>query len=80
MLTGLKWIGFIYLSFWFEDLPLNLAGIKDGTRTLDIRKAGDFVGENMFSDEGEYPACVFSSISFFSLCIPPFPHQNVPFL
>lgn len=30
--------------------------LEDGTElTLDIRKAGDFVGENMFSDEGLYP-------------------------
>jgi len=30
--------------------------LEDGTElTLDIRKAGDFVGEDMFSEEGEYP-------------------------
>lgn len=30
--------------------------LEDGSElTLDIRKAGDFVGENMFSDEGKYP-------------------------
>lgn len=30
--------------------------LEDGAEiTLDIRKAGDFVGENMFSDEGHYP-------------------------
>lgn len=30
--------------------------LEDGNElTLDIRKAGDFVGENMFSDEGKYP-------------------------
>lgn len=30
--------------------------LEDGTElTLDIRKAGDFVGENMFSEEGHYP-------------------------
>lgn len=30
--------------------------LADGTElTLDIRKAGDFVGENMFSEEGHYP-------------------------
>jgi CRP/FNR family cyclic AMP-dependent transcriptional regulator len=30
--------------------------LEDGNElTLDIRKAGDFVGENMFSEEGEYP-------------------------
>jgi CRP/FNR family transcriptional regulator len=30
--------------------------LEDGSElTLDIRKAGDFVGENMFSDEGIYP-------------------------
>jgi len=29
---------------------------EDGAEiTLDIRKAGDFVGENMFSEEGQYP-------------------------
>jgi CRP/FNR family transcriptional regulator, cyclic AMP receptor protein len=29
---------------------------EDGTEiTLDIRKAGDFVGENMLSEEGQYP-------------------------
>jgi CRP/FNR family transcriptional regulator len=30
--------------------------MEDGTELmLDLRKAGDFVGENMFSEEGEYP-------------------------
>jgi CRP/FNR family transcriptional regulator len=30
--------------------------LEDGTELmLDLRKAGDFVGENMFSEEGEYP-------------------------
>ena len=30
--------------------------LEDGTEImLDIRKAGDFVGENMFSEEGVYP-------------------------
>ena len=30
--------------------------LEDGTElTLDIRKSGDFVGENMFSEEGQYP-------------------------
>jgi len=30
--------------------------LEDGSElTLDIRKAGDFIGENMFSDEGTYP-------------------------
>ena len=30
--------------------------LEDGTElTLDLRKAGDFVGENMFSEEGHYP-------------------------
>jgi CRP/FNR family transcriptional regulator len=30
--------------------------LRDGTELmLDLRKAGDFVGENMFSEEGEYP-------------------------
>ncbi len=33
---------------------------EDGTEiTLDIRKAGDFVGENMFSDEGHYPVSAY---------------------
>ena len=27
--------------------------------TLDIRKAGDFVGENMFSEEGHYPVSAY---------------------
>ena len=49
--------------------------LEDGTElTLDIRKAGDFVGENMFSEEGHYPVsaycledtltCGFSRIQF----------------
>lgn len=30
--------------------------LEDGTELmLDIRKAGDFVGENMFTEEGQYP-------------------------
>ncbi|MCK5684064.1 Crp/Fnr family transcriptional regulator [bacterium] len=30
--------------------------LEDGTELmLDIRKFGDFLGENMFSDEGRYP-------------------------
>ena len=30
--------------------------LENGTELmLDLRKSGDFVGENMFSDEGEYP-------------------------
>ena len=30
--------------------------LEDGSELmLDIRKAGDFVGENMFSEEGQYP-------------------------
>ena len=34
--------------------------LEDGTeQTLDIRKAGDFVGENMFSEEGEYPVSAY---------------------
>jgi len=34
--------------------------LEDGAElTLDIRKAGDFVGENMFSDEGEYPVSAY---------------------
>ena len=33
---------------------------EDGTEiTLDIRKAGDFVGENMLSEEGQYPVGAF---------------------
>jgi CRP/FNR family transcriptional regulator, cyclic AMP receptor protein len=35
--------------------------LEDGIElTLDIRKAGDFVGENMFSEEGEYPVSAYS--------------------
>ena len=34
--------------------------LEDGSElTLDIRKAGDFVGENMFSEEGEYPVSAY---------------------
>ncbi len=34
--------------------------LEDGAElTLDIRKAGDFVGENMFSDEGHYPVSAY---------------------
>ena len=34
--------------------------LEDGTElTLDIRKAGDFVGENMFSEEGYYPVSAY---------------------
>ncbi|MCJ8500386.1 Crp/Fnr family transcriptional regulator [Desulfatitalea alkaliphila] len=34
--------------------------LEDGTElTLDIRKAGDFVGENMFSEEGRYPISAY---------------------
>ena len=34
--------------------------LEDGTElTLDIRKAGDFVGENMFSEEGQYPVSAY---------------------
>jgi CRP/FNR family transcriptional regulator, cyclic AMP receptor protein len=34
--------------------------LEDGNElTLDIRKAGDFVGENMFSEEGEYPVSAY---------------------
>ena len=34
--------------------------LEDGHElTLDIRKAGDFVGENMFSEEGEYPVSAY---------------------
>ncbi|WP_054030111.1 Crp/Fnr family transcriptional regulator [Desulfatitalea tepidiphila] len=34
--------------------------LEDGTElTLDIRKAGDFVGENMFSEESQYPVSAY---------------------
>ena len=34
--------------------------LEDGKElTLDIRKSGDFVGENMFSEEGVYPVSAF---------------------
>ena len=34
--------------------------LEDGTElTLDIRKSGDFVGENMFSEEGHYPVSAY---------------------
>ncbi len=34
--------------------------LEDGTElTLDIRKAGDFVGDNMFSDDGQYPVSAY---------------------
>jgi CRP/FNR family transcriptional regulator len=34
--------------------------LEDGNElTLDIRKAGDFVGENMFSEEGLYPVSAY---------------------
>lgn len=34
--------------------------LEDGNElTLDIRKAGDFVGENMFSEEGHYPVSAY---------------------
>jgi CRP/FNR family transcriptional regulator, cyclic AMP receptor protein len=34
--------------------------LEDGTElTLDIRKAGDFVGENMFSEEAYYPVSAY---------------------
>jgi CRP-like cAMP-binding protein len=34
--------------------------LQDGAElTLDIRKAGDFVGENMFSEEGHYPVSAY---------------------
>ena len=34
--------------------------LEDGNElTLDIRKAGDFVGENMFSEEGRYPVSAY---------------------
>jgi len=59
--------------------------LEDGNElTLDIRKAGDFVGENMFSDEGEYPVsaicledtltCGFSRSQFEQLIMQ---HPNV---
>ncbi len=54
--------------------------LEDSTElTLDIRKAGDFVGENMFSEEGHYPVgaycledtltCGFSRIQFEKLVL-----------
>ena len=54
--------------------------LEDGTElTLDIRKGGDFVGENMFSEEGHYPVsaycledtltCGFSRIQFEQLVL-----------
>jgi CRP/FNR family transcriptional regulator len=34
--------------------------LEDGSElTLDIRKAGDIVGENMFSEEGQYPVSAY---------------------
>ncbi|MFO7970853.1 MAG: cyclic nucleotide-binding domain-containing protein, partial [Desulfobacterales bacterium] len=34
--------------------------LEDGNElTLDIRKAFDFVGENMFSEEGQYPVSAY---------------------
>jgi CRP/FNR family transcriptional regulator len=34
--------------------------LEDGDElTLDIRKAGDFIGENMFSEEGNYPVSAY---------------------
>jgi CRP/FNR family transcriptional regulator len=34
--------------------------LEDGSElTLDIRKAGDFVGETMFSEEGDYPVSAY---------------------
>ncbi len=34
--------------------------LEDGNElTLDIRKAGDFVGENMFAEEGQYPVSAY---------------------
>jgi CRP/FNR family transcriptional regulator len=34
--------------------------LEDGNElTLDIRKAGDFLGETMFSNEGEYPVSAY---------------------
>ncbi len=33
---------------------------EDGNEViLDIRKAGDFVGENMFAEEGQYPVSAY---------------------
>lgn len=54
--------------------------LEDGTElTLDIRKAGDFVGENMFSEEGRCPVsaycledtltCGFSRLQFEQLVL-----------
>jgi CRP/FNR family cyclic AMP-dependent transcriptional regulator len=59
--------------------------LEDGNElTLDIRKAGDFVGENMFSEEGQYPVsaycledtltCGFSKSQFEQLVLQ---HPNV---
>lgn len=59
--------------------------LEDGSElTLDIRKAGDFVGENMFSDDGDYPVsavclqdtltCGFSRSQFEQLILQ---HPNV---
>lgn len=59
--------------------------LEDGTELmLDIRKAGDFVGENMFSEEGAYPVsavcledtltCGFSRQQFEELVLK---HPNV---
>lgn len=34
--------------------------LEDGNElTIDIRKAGDFIGENMFSEEGHYPLSAY---------------------
>jgi CRP/FNR family transcriptional regulator len=34
--------------------------LEDGTElTIDIRKSGDFVGENMFAEEGHYPVSAY---------------------
>jgi CRP/FNR family cyclic AMP-dependent transcriptional regulator len=54
--------------------------LEDGNElTLDIRKSGDFLGENIFSDQGEYPVnaicledtltCEFSKSQFEQLVL-----------
>ena len=50
--------------------------LEDGTElTLDIRKAGDFVGENMFSEEGRYPVSAQGTVIQF-----PLTHEDMSFL
>lgn len=40
-------------------IKLSKVRADGGELTLDIRKAGDFVGENMFSEEGDYPVSAY---------------------